>query len=320
MKNPMKEAPLLFSLPSYAQLARRLTKKSGCTAGEIEIRKFPDGERYLRILSEARGRRTVLLGGTTDDAATLDLFDLASGLVAAGSRELTILLPYFGYSTMERSVRPGEVVKAKVRARLFSAIPLAPYGNRIVLLDLHSEGIPFYFEGGISPLHLYAKSLILATAKRVGGTQAVLGCVDAGRAKWVESLANDLGVSVGFVYKRRSSGRKTEVSGINVSVKGKRVVLYDDMIRTGGSVIQAARAYQEAGATSISLISTHGLFTDNGLKRLRDSGVIERVFCTDSHPNAVAALATASAKGFLEVLSIDDLLASCIKGERFVTH
>ncbi|MFN3491513.1 MAG: ribose-phosphate pyrophosphokinase, partial [Anaerolineales bacterium] len=91
----------------------------------------------------------------------------------------------FAYATMERAVRPGEVVTAKTRAALLSAIPPACSGNRIVLLDLHSEGIPHYFEGELTAIHVYGKPIIRALARRLGGDDFVLACTDAGRAKWV---------------------------------------------------------------------------------------------------------------------------------------
>jgi len=110
---------------------------------------------------------------------------------------------------MERAVKPGEVVTAKTRARLFSAVPLAAAGNRVFLVDLHAEGIPHYFEGGIRPVHVYAKPVVVDLARRLGGDDIVLACTDAGRAKWVESLANEMGVPASFVFKRRLDGTLT---------------------------------------------------------------------------------------------------------------
>jgi ribose-phosphate pyrophosphokinase len=258
----------------------------GRLPGTIERTEFPDGERLLRIADEVDGRDVVLVGGTIDDAATLDVFDLGAALVTNGARRLTLVVPYFGYSTMERATRPGEVVTAKTRARLLSSIPPASYGNRLLLLDLHSEGLPHYFEGEITGFHLYAKDIVRRAARAFGGAEFVMACTDAGRAKWVESLANDLGVSVAFVFKRRLSGDKTEVVAASARVEGQAVVIYDDMIRTGGSLIQAGRAYREAGATRMIAVATHGLFPGDALARIRDSGLFEYVVVTDSHPRA----------------------------------
>ncbi|MBK9756845.1 MAG: ribose-phosphate pyrophosphokinase [Nannocystis sp.] len=259
---------------------------AGHEPGELHIDTFPDGERYMRIASEVDGRDVVLLGGTISDAATLTVFDLGCALVRCGARRLTLIVPYYGYATMERAVHPGEVVTAKTRAALLSAIPSASYGNRILLLDLHAEGIPHYFEGGLTAFHVYAKPVLREVITRLGGPDFVLACTDAGRAKWVESLANDVGVTAAFVFKRRLSGDHTEVSALDAQVQGKRVVIYDDMIRTGGSLVGAARAYQRAGATSLAAVATHALLPGDSLAKLQRSGLFTDIVCTDSHPRA----------------------------------
>src|SRR5258708_928682 len=100
-------------------------------------------------------------------------------------------------------------------------MPRAPFGNHIALLDLHSEGIPFYFENNVTPVHLYGKKLVLEEARKRGGKNFSLACVDAGRAKWVQSLANDLGVPASFAYKKRTGTTKTEITAVNGSVSGK---------------------------------------------------------------------------------------------------
>jgi ribose-phosphate pyrophosphokinase len=175
---------------------------------------------------------------------------------------------------------------AKNRARMLSSIPRAKLGNQIVMLDLHSEGIPHYFEGTIRPFHVYAKPVIEQLARELAGDSFVLGSTDAGRAKWVESLANDLRVPAAFVFKRRLSGETTEVTAVSASLAGETVVIYDDMIRTGSSLINAGRAYRDAGAGRLIAIATHGVFAGDGARRIRESGLFEQVAVTDSHPNA----------------------------------
>jgi ribose-phosphate pyrophosphokinase len=280
--------PLVFSTAAYDYLGAAIADTAGWQAGAIERRTFPDGERYLRIATECADRDVVLVGGTVGEADTLEVYDLGCGLVTAGAYRLTLVIPFFGYSTMERAVRPGEIVTAKTRARLLSSIPTASRGTQVFLLDLHVASIAHYFEGGIRPVHVYGKSVVVAAARRLGGDEFVLACTDAGRAKWVESLANDLGVEAAFVFKRRVSATQTDVTGVSAQVAGRRVVIYDDMIRTGGSLIGAARAYRDAGASSIDAIATHGLFPGDSLAKLRATGLFGRIVVTDSHPRAVA--------------------------------
>jgi ribose-phosphate pyrophosphokinase len=248
------------------------------------------------------------VGGTTSDVDTLELYDLACGAVAWGARRLTLVIPYFGYATMERAEVDGEVVTAKTRARLLSSLPIAPSGNRVVLLDLHVEGVAHYFEGGLRATHVYGRPVIEQAIRRAAaGPDFVLACTDAGRAKWVESLASRLGVQAAFVYKRRTSGDTTEVVGVSAHVRGRDVVIYDDMIRTGGSLLGAAQAYRDAGATRIAAVCTHGVLPDGALARLEGSGLLAGMIVTDSHPRAIA-----HAGGFLTIASVAPLLAARI--------
>jgi len=297
----------LYATQAYAPLGRALAARGDFDEGIVEARLFPDGERYRRIKSVADGRDVILLGGTIDDQSTLELFDLACALVHRGAHTLTLVIPFFGYQTMERAVRPGEVVVAKTRARLLSSIPLAGSGNRAVLLDLHSEGITHYFSDPIRPVHLYAQPVVLELirelAEETDADSFVLGATDAGRAKWVEHLANQLGVDAAFVFKRRLDGERTEVTAMSADVRGREVVLYDDMIRTGGSLLGAARAYLDAGASGVSAVCTHGVFPGEALTKLRSSGLLRTIASTDSHPNA-----SALAGDFLRVRTIADVL------------
>lgn len=307
--NPTHDRMILFATRSYSHLRRNLLASGQYEEGELETNTFPDGEHYYRIMSYVEYKEAVLIGGTISDTETLELYDLACGLVEYGVRKLNIIIPFYGYATMERSTKVGEIVTAKTRARLLSSVPQAYFGNRVICIDLHAEGISHYFEGGIRTMHLYAKPLIIKAAKELAGEDFILASTDAGRAKWVESLANDMRVSAAFVYKKRISGTETHLTGVNADVKGKDIVIYDDMIRTGGSLIQAAKAYKEAGADRIFVIATHGLFSSNAVSRLQQSELIERIVVTDTHPNALQF-----AGEFVHLVSvaglIDETLAS----------
>ena len=307
----MITSPLVFSIAAYDYLGAAIAAAGGWEYGKVHRERFPDGEHYCRIATDPADRDVILVGGTIDDESTLALYDLACGLVGNGAYRLSLVIPYFGYSTMERSTRDGEIVTAKTRARLLSSIPLASRGTQVFLLDLHVASIAHYFEGGIRPIHVYAKELVLDEARRLGGKDFVLACTDAGRAKWVESLANDLDVQAAFVYKRRVSGSETHVTGVSAQVSGKRVIIYDDMIRTGGSLISAAQAYRDAGAASIDAIATHGLFPGDSLARIAATGLFGQVATTDSHPRAVAL-----SSPYLHVTSTAKLLAEHLRSNR----
>jgi ribose-phosphate pyrophosphokinase len=178
-------------------------------------------------------------------------------------------------------------------------------GSRVLLLDLHSEGIPFYFEGALRPVHLYAQAVMLEAIRGLGAE--AVGCTDAGRAKWVERFANELGVPAAFVFKRRQ-GNAVEVTAVSAQVKDRRVVIYDDLIRSGSSLINAARAYRDAGARSVAAVATHGVFPGDALQRIAQSGLVEKLIVTDSHPRAAAL-----AGPYLQVLTIAPILAGYLK-------
>jgi ribose-phosphate pyrophosphokinase len=298
---------ILFAIKDYKYLAAKVLTCGDFEKGKLEVNHFTDGERYQRIISNIENRDVVLIGGTVTDQATLELYDLASSLVSYGANSLTLVIPYFGYSTMERAVLLGEIVTAKTRARLLSSIPKSNRGNKVLLFDLHSEGIQYYFEHDLYPVHVYCKDIVINAAREYGGDNFVMASTDAGRAKWVESLANDLGVNAAFILKRRLKGDHTEVSAINADVAGKTVIIYDDMIRSGGSIINAAKTYKDAGAGNIYVITTHGLFVNDGIEKLKKSGLIKKLICTDSHVNTQFL-----GDDFVEVRSLAKLICASI--------
>lgn len=275
---------LVFGIAEYEPFADDLCRHIGGERGVVKRHTFPDGERYQRLRSHVADRDVVLVGGTITAAATLALYDLSWAIVRYGARRLTLVVPYFGYSTMERAVHPGEVVTAKTRARLLSSIPPASHGNRMLLLDLHSEGLPHYFEGDCTARHVYAKRVIQSTLRAVGGDEFVLGSTDTGRAEWVESLASDLSVDAAIISKIRESGESTRVVSVRGLVDGRSVVIFDDMIRSGSSLIHAARAYLDAGAKEVAGVCTHGIFPGDSFEKLLKTKLFTKIVATDSHP------------------------------------
>jgi ribose-phosphate pyrophosphokinase len=304
----MKHAKLLLATTNYKYLADAIyaqqvkravpipvgnSNPESLREGVIYLKTWPDKETYHKLADHVSGRNVVIVGGTVSDAETMELFDIACHVAKEGARTLTLVIPYFGYSTMERAVEYGEIVKAKNRAILLSAIP-ATCKRKILFIDLHSEGTPHYLEGPIQTVHMYAKKIVMKMAKRIAAADGeedtldfVLASTDSGRAKWVESLANDMGVEFAVITKRRLSGSSTEVVGINADVKGKKVVMYDDMIRTGGSLIGAAKAYKDAGASKVYAVATHAVLPNDSLQKMQLSGFIEKVYVTNTHPRSM---------------------------------
>jgi len=305
---------LLFATSTYQYLLKPILAAGDFEPGAITQKVFPDGEIYRRIDDDPEGRDVVLLGGTPTDADWLEVYDLGCGVSRAGARSLSIVMPYFGYSTMERAILRGEVVTAKTRARLISAIPHCEGGTRTFLFDLHTEGIEFYFGDNHTTHHVLGAPIITGMIQDIVGDRPyVLGATDAGRAKWVERLARELSCSPAFVYKRRDAeSGKLAVTGVNADVRGKLVVIYDDMIRTGGSLLQAAQAYLDAGASEIHAVVSHLVLPDDSLTRLQDSQLITSINGTDSHPASAKIAQQRSSTCGGTIASVAELLSAAV--------
>jgi len=280
----------ILSSHPYDYLKRYLLKSEHFDNIDIESKTFPDGEHYYRIIHPEKisGKSAVYICGTTDDVAILEAYNVACTLVQEGCQSLHLVIPYFGYSTMERAVNSGESVSAKNIARLFSSIPISAIGNYIYLVDLHSFGVQYYFEQNIHPMHLTTDPIIdkMINDIRKNKKNVVLASADMGRAKWIEKISGRLNMNSAFIMKKRVSGVETEVLALNANVKNKDVILFDDMIRSGSSIIHAAEAYKSIGAKNIYVVCVHGVFVDDSIEKIKESGVIKAVYCTNTHPKA----------------------------------
>ena len=277
----------ILSSKKYEYLKRRMLEQSRCFKDlAIETKTFPDGEHYWKIANsqELCNRPAVYISGTVDDESIFELYNIASTLVREQCSALHIIIPYFGYSTMERSVKAGEAVAAKNIATLISSIPQAPLGNFVYMMDLHSLGTQYYFENTIHPVHLTAWNVIKKMLHPFG-KEIVLASTDMGRAKWIEKMGNELHLETAYIMKRRISGTETEIVALNAEVKNKNVVIFDDMIRSGSSLIHAAEAYKNAGANNIYVVTIHGVFVAGAIEKLKTCGLIKRILCTNSHIN-----------------------------------
>jgi ribose-phosphate pyrophosphokinase len=164
-------------------------------------------------------------------------------------------------------------------------------------------------------VHLSARGVALGVVRELAAKgPTVVGCTDAGRAKWVQGLANDAGLPAAFVYKARQADGSLAVTGVNADVKGKHVLLYDDMVRTGGSLLQAAHAYRGAGAARITALVTHAVLPGDSLAKIAAAQVFDAVYCTDSLPQSVKL--AAAHPGFLRVLPLAPLIAAHFKASR----
>ncbi len=295
----------VLSSKKYEYIKKDLLKlsKSFQNIG-ITSETFPDGEHHwvLEKCSKIKGNPAVYIGGTVDDESIFELYNIASTLISKQCSSLHLVVPYFGYSTMERETIEGEVVTAKNIARMISSLPLSPEGNFIYLLDLHSFGTQYYFEKSIQPIHLSSWNILKKMIKDCG-KNVVLASADMGRAKFVEKLGDALKLQTAFIMKRRLDGKNTNVEALNADVKGKDVVIFDDMIRSGSSVIKAAQAYKQAGALNIYVVVVHGVFTPSSVQEMKKSGIIQKILVTNSHPNTLKYKSD-----FIKVYNVADVI------------
>lgn len=322
----MKRNKILFATDQYKYLAQELSsidldivmkaKEEGdkkinfgtFIEGSIKKSVFPDGEVYHQIESNVDGADVVYIAGTPNDADWLEILDVCSAMVKYGAHTLTVILPYISYSTMERRTKMGEVVKAKTRTRLLSMIPKS-HRNKFIFMDLHTETLPYYIEGDSVYEELSCSDIVKEIAiEMADGEDFIFASADMGRAKQINKIANDLGVDAAFISKDRKSGSETEVKlVVGADVKGKKVIIYDDMIRTGGSLIKAGQSYRDAGASEVFAIATHGVFPGWSAKKIQDSGVFEYIATTNTHPRSCMSAATEGVDS-LQIKSVAELI------------
>lgn len=302
----------LVSTVSSEPFARELARRLDVPVAEVERRHFPDGESYLRYRIddpfELLGKDVIVVGATDSTASLDELYRLGFAATQNGARSLLLAVPYFGYSTMERAVHPGEQVAAKSIARQLSALPQAARGTWILMCDLHTPGLVHYFEGTAIPLEIFAMPRLIEAVQRLGLPNLTMASTDMGRAKQVERYANQLQAPVALIHKRRLSGSKTQIGAVLGDVTGRDVVIYDDMIRTGGSLVQAAEAYTSAGAASVTAVTTHLVLPPGTVERL-EASPLQRVIGTDTHPHH----SLVAGHPRFEVVSVADLFADVVR-------
>jgi len=279
---------------------------------DIEKRTFPDGEHYWRIENsqDISGKPAIYVCGTINDEAILEAYNVACTLVRESCSSLHLVIPYFGYSTMERAVQSGEIVTAKNIAQLFSSIPPSANGNYIYMIDLHSTNMQYYFGENVHPIHLTTEPLIYKIISDIRSKEGgvVLASADTGCAKWIEKMSDHMGVEAAFIVKQRISASETVVKALKANVKGKNIIIFDDMIRSGGTIINAAKAYKAMGAKDVFVICVHGILIHGAVEKLKDSGVIKKLYCSNTHPHAQNIH-----DDFVKVCDVSDIILKGLK-------
>jgi ribose-phosphate pyrophosphokinase len=272
----------VFSGRANQPLADKIARRLGDPLGKIRLGNFPDGEVEVRIEEDVRGRDIFLVQPTCPpvNENLMELLVMLDAFKRASPGRLTAVLPYYGYARQDRK----DVGRVPITAKLVADLLTSAGADRVLALDLHAAQIQGFFDIPVDHLHAspvineYVRSLKIPLA------DFVVLSPDEGSVKKSLLYQKKLGGSIAIVDKRRSSATETKQANlIGASLENKVVVIFDDMISTGSSVIGAANIARSNGAREIYACATHGVLCGNAVTRLKDSP-IKVIVMTDTIP------------------------------------
>lgn len=287
-------------------LAQKICDKLGKPLGRTEIRRFSDGEIFVEIGENVRGRDVYVVQSTARPVndSLMELLIMIDALKRASAKDITAVIPYYGYARQDRKVAPRTPISAKLTADLLTAAG----ATRVVSMELHAGQIQGFFDIPFdnlfaSPVMLeYLRGELKGVADRL-----VMVSPDAGGVERARYYAKHLDATVAVIDKRRTGPNVAKAMNIIGDVKGRVAVILDDMIDTAGTLTEAAAAVIEHGATDVYALATHGVLSGPAVDRINSSR-IRKVIVTDTIP--LSEQARASQK--IHQLSIADLLAEAI--------
>ena len=265
-------------------LAKELASVMGCDYIQAATTTFPDGECYTRIDAEKLDDDVVIVQTTSPDSKLIELLLLQDAVRRLGAKSITLVIPYFGYARQDRVFKPGEPESAKVMCQ-----HLDMNCDRVITVDIHKEAVLNYFN---HPHKDLKAAPVIAEYFKGKGIDMVLSpdIGAAGRAKMVGEV---MGVPYDHLEKTRLSGTDVRIAPAKADVKGKKVLIVDDMISTGGTIIAAAYALREAGAAGIAVACTHGVFVNNAIEKFTGSSLDALLSCNTLN-NPVSHISVAS--------------------------
>lgn len=301
-----KHSPLIFTGTSHVKLATEISKKLNVKIGNAKIKRFPDGEVSVEILESVRGQDVFILQSIAlnPDQYLIELLVLVDALKRASANNIIAVIPYYGYSRQDRKDKPRVPITAKLVANLLEKAGV----THAVTLDLHAGQLQGFFDIPLD--NLSGRPSLVETLKRLqclDKDNTVVVAPDAGSTQLARSYARDLQADFALINKCRIDSDKTEVIALIGNVKGKDVLLADDMCTTGATLLSAAKACQEKGARSIKAVVTHGLFVNDSINEIEKSP-IEALYVT----NSIELESRLNASSKIQVVSIASLLAKAI--------
>jgi len=280
MSKKLKEAKIFASSQSK-ELAEKIASAFGLPLGKIELQRFKDGEFKPSYKESIRGKRVFIIGSTFAPSDNLmEILLMIDAAKRASAQYIDVVIPYFGWARQERKDEPRVPIAAKLVANMLQAAG----ASRVVTMDLHADPIQGFFEIPVD--HLYSSTIFVPYIQNLNLDNLVIASPDMGGSKRAYAYSKFLKSDVVICYKQRKKANvigKMELIG---NVKGKNVVLVDDIIDTGGTLVKAASLMKERGAKSVRAVCTHALLSDNAQERIAQSEIVELVV-TDSIPRKI---------------------------------
>ena len=305
--------PVLFSGNSNRALAVEIAQKLGSKdVGKALVTTFANDECRIEIHENVRGADAFVIqsickseNGTRGvNDSLMEMLLMIDALRRASAYRITAVIPYYGYAKQDKKTKGREPISAKLLANLL----VAAGADRIVTVDLHAAQIQGFFDEPVDNLTAsYILRNYIINTKKLRGPGIVVVSPDAGGFARAEAFAKKLDASVAVVFKRRPRPDVNEVSEVVGDLAGKTAIIVDDMISTGGTLVKAAEAVLERGATSVITCATHGIFADNAARKLVESKISE-VVVTNTIPVPESIRDTK-----IKVLSVASLLADAIR-------
>jgi len=294
----------IFSGSSNPALASDVCKYLEIPLGGAEIERFPDGEKTIRVEDDVRGRDCFVVQSTCNpvDEHLVELLIFLDCLRRASASRITAVIPYFGYARQDRKDEGRVPITAKLVANMITTAG----ANRVLAIDLHAHQLQGFFD---IPLDHLAGELVLSKYFRdLKIEKLTVVSPDVGNMKTASKYASHLGGDLAIVHKRRLGGNKVNAQEIIGEVRGRNILMCDDIIATAGTVCGAATLVKERGAEKVYVGATHGVFAPQALERLSNSP-IDQVVVTDTIP----LNRTSKKISNIKVLSVSAMLGEAIK-------
>ncbi|MCK9614454.1 MAG: ribose-phosphate pyrophosphokinase [Candidatus Omnitrophica bacterium] len=298
---------IVFSGNSNQNLASKICKNLKLKMGGGLISRFSDGEVRIKIEENVRGKDVFIVQSTCApvNENIMELLIMIDALKRASANRITAVMPYFGYARQDRKDQPRVPITAKLIANLLTVAG----ANRVLALDLHAGQIQGFFDIPVD--HIFAIDVFVDYFKEIGVNNLVIVSPDVGGIKMARAYAKKFRAGLAIVDKRRNTPDATEVMHILGEVEGKNVIIVDDIIATGSSLVEAAGAIRRAGAKKIFAAISHGILSANAVEKLESSD-IDYLVITDSIP-----LDEEKKSKKIKIVSVSKLFAEAIKRIHF---